>query len=316
MYKFPLRITLCLIAHLVTMPLLFGSNNNFVLEKNDTTKAGPLSEGKYDKSSSYLYRTTRISIVRGNITEQKVRCIATVVDNQFRHEPRLITQASAAQLQKHCNEIKAYYGGNIKVGDSYTVQPHNLDANGVLKVVLAIVPDQQVKIEEKDKEALLYLVYQKGLLAALNDSNEPSCRTVALPAIAAGVFGYDYDVKQAASVVLDAVLDFIHDHPKDLTEVRLVLLNYKDFEIYKAAFDGLIGQSIARPHVTLASKDIKLPGNDASGGNNNGSWYHQCSSPTALFIGAALLATIAGSTLYYMKNKKQRELPPQDEKVA
>jgi len=63
-------------------------------------------------------------------------------------------------------------------------------------------------------------LFRGAVRAALEASREVGARRVALPAISAGIFGYP--LAEATSVVVDAALGWLGEHPDALEEVRLV----------------------------------------------------------------------------------------------
>ena len=66
---------------------------------------------------------------------------------------------------------------------------------------------------------------------------ERGIRSVAFPSISTGVYGYPVD--QAARVALQAIRDFLKEHPGVISEVRMVLFSQTDFDVYCNALEEL-----------------------------------------------------------------------------
>lgn len=66
---------------------------------------------------------------------------------------------------------------------------------------------------------------------------ERGIRSVAFPSISTGVYGYPVD--QAARVALQAIRDFLKEHPGVISEVRMVLFSQTDFDVYRKALEEL-----------------------------------------------------------------------------
>jgi putative ATPase len=69
---------------------------------------------------------------------------------------------------------------------------------------------------DQDNERLL----RAAISAALTAAVEHGCRSVALPAISAGIFGYP--LKEAATVIASEAAEWAGSNPSRLDEIRLV----------------------------------------------------------------------------------------------
>lgn len=74
-----------------------------------------------------------------------------------------------------------------------------------------------------------------AVTAALDASAEANCRSVALPAISAGAFGYPAD--DAVTVIVDAVVAWVRARPDTLREIRLVGYTAETRDQFAAAID-------------------------------------------------------------------------------
>lgn len=73
----------------------------------------------------------------------------------------------------------------------------------------------------------------QAVFAALDAARDSGARTVAMPAISAGVFGYPRP--EAAGVIVDACMEWIEANPHDLDEVLLVGYDGAALQDFRAA---------------------------------------------------------------------------------
>jgi O-acetyl-ADP-ribose deacetylase (regulator of RNase III) len=81
----------------------------------------------------------------------------------------------------------------------------------------------------RDEPELLASAYRTSLELAAAEG----CRTVALPAISTGVYGYP--IEEAAEVAIRTVRTWVADHPEALDEVTFVLFSGAALEVFERA---------------------------------------------------------------------------------
>lgn len=86
--------------------------------------------------------------------------------------------------------------------------------------------------EGQDNEGLL----REAVTAALNAAAVSGCRTVALPAISAGTFGYPRT--EACQVIVAASRTWLDRRPGLISEVRLVALDEELADEFRRALDA------------------------------------------------------------------------------
>lgn len=77
--------------------------------------------------------------------------------------------------------------------------------------------------------------YRRSLEVAV----QHQCKTVSFPSISTGAYGYPVD--QAARIALRTITEFLKRSP-GLEEVRMVLFNQYDFDVYARELRGMLGQ--------------------------------------------------------------------------
>jgi O-acetyl-ADP-ribose deacetylase (regulator of RNase III) len=111
--------------------------------------------------------------------------------------------------------------GGCETGDAKATTAGDLPANYVIH---AVGPKWQGG--EHGEPELLASCHRRSLEVA----DELGCRTVAFPAISAGVYGYP--VELAAEVALGTTHEELEKHPQ-IDVVRFVLFSDRDFEAFR-----------------------------------------------------------------------------------
>jgi O-acetyl-ADP-ribose deacetylase (regulator of RNase III) len=139
-----------------------------------------------------------IELLAGDITTAQVDAIVNAANRELAGGGGVdgaIHRAAGPQLAE---ELQARYGG-CPTGSAVVTGPGRLAEHGVKWVVHAVGPIWRGG--RKGEEGLLSSAYARALCLA----DELGARSVALPAISAGVYGYPID--RAAAVALTAVRD-------------------------------------------------------------------------------------------------------------
>jgi O-acetyl-ADP-ribose deacetylase len=170
---------------------------------------------------------TRISIIEGDITKQKVDAIVNAANEQLNHAGGVayaISKAAGPQLQTYCDIIPRDNNDNVcEMGQAVTTPAFNLSKIGIKKIIHAVGP----RGITPNKEKLLYDVYYNSLELA----REYELKIIAFPAISTAIFGYD--IHEATPIAFKAIRDFVIENPNILDEVKFVVYSAKDYETYK-----------------------------------------------------------------------------------
>jgi putative ATPase len=153
-----------------------------------------------------------IKVVQGDLTAQRVAAIVNPANERLKHGGGVaaaIVQAGGISIQSESDEWVDEHGP-LGPGRVAITGAGQLQAQYVIHVV---GPRYQ---PEQDNAALLSLAVRTALDAAALSG----CRTVALPAISAGVFGYPQS--EACAVIVDACRKWLDRRPGLLSEIRLV----------------------------------------------------------------------------------------------
>jgi O-acetyl-ADP-ribose deacetylase len=124
-------------------------------------------------------------------------------------------------------ETDARYPGGCPTGSAVISTAGNLQARYVIHAVGPIWRGGQ-----KGEPELLTGAYQRSLELAV----EYGCRSIALPALSTGAYGYPMDL--AARVALQTAIDFLREHGKP-ERVRFVLFDAGAYGALAAALEEL-----------------------------------------------------------------------------
>ncbi len=175
-----------------------------------------------------LHVVTYISAVQGDITRQQVDAVVNAANEHLAHGGgvaaaivraggRVIQDESDAWVRRH---------GPLRPGQAAVTTGGALHARWVIHVV---GPRYR---EGQDNEGLLH----QAVTAALDAAREVGARSVAMPAISAGIFGYPRD--EATRVIVSAIRDWVSEHPDALESILLVGFDATTAQAFQAALDA------------------------------------------------------------------------------
>jgi glutamate racemase len=160
--------------------------------------------------------TTRLVALTGDLTTQPVAAVVNAANASLQHGGGVaaaIVRAGGPVIQRDSNRWVQRHG-TIVPGEAAVTTAGSLPAANVIHVVGPVYREGQ------DNAGLL----RRAVVAALDAAVAIGARSVAFPAISAGIFGYP--LGEATAVIAAAVVEWVRDHPGTLDEVRLV--GYQD----------------------------------------------------------------------------------------
>ena len=126
-----------------------------------------------------------IKIIQGDITQAEVDAIVNAANQIMLGGGGVdgaIHKAAGPELLKACEQIEAINGIRCPTGEARITPAGNLKAKHVIHTV---GPRYGI---DKPEDKLLESAYQNSLMLAV----EHNCKSVALPAISCGVYGYPF----------------------------------------------------------------------------------------------------------------------------
>lgn len=168
---------------------------------------------------------SRIELVQGDITTERVDAIVNAANSSLLGGGGVdgaIHRAAGPDLLAECRTL-----GGCPTGQARITKGYNLPARHVIHTVGPVYRDGK-----SGEPELLASCYRNSLQVAADNS----CRTVAFPAISAGVYGYP--MTAAARVALSTGVDFL-GNDKTIEMIRFVLFSHDAYQKYLEVLERL-----------------------------------------------------------------------------
>ncbi|MFF4535456.1 O-acetyl-ADP-ribose deacetylase [Streptomyces aureus] len=166
---------------------------------------------------------TTITLVQGDITRQSVDAVVNAANSSLLGGGGVdgaIHRRGGPAILADCRKLRAgHYGKGLPTGRAVATTAGDLDAQWVIHTV------GPRYAREDDRSDLLASCYRESLRVA----DELGARTVAFPAVSAGIYGWPMD--DAARIAVETV----RAADTDVEEVRFVLFD-------EPAYDAFAGQ--------------------------------------------------------------------------
>jgi O-acetyl-ADP-ribose deacetylase len=170
--------------------------------------------------------STRFTLVQGDITEQEVDAIVNAANSSLMGGGGVdgaIHRAGGPEILEACKRIReTSHLDGLPAGEAVTTTAGKLPANHVIHTV-----GPRWKGGGRGERETLASAYRTSLDVARDEG----LRSVAFPAISTGAYGYPKE--EAAEVAIETVRGWLEDHPDALDEVRFVLFDGGDVELYR-----------------------------------------------------------------------------------
>ncbi|HXF06166.1 MAG TPA: macro domain-containing protein [Blastocatellia bacterium] len=188
------------------------------------------------KTAEYRLPTGQtIALVRGDITEEAVDAIVNAANSALAHGGGVaaaIVRRGGAQIQKESDEWVRRHGP-VAPGSVALTGAGNLPCRAVIHAVGPIWRGGR----EGEEETLRSAARSSFTLA-----NEQGFRSLALPAISAGIFGFP--VERCARILLETAEEFLRAHPDGaLREIRFVLFDAPTHQAFEREFQARFSQT-------------------------------------------------------------------------
>ncbi|MGY1496383.1 O-acetyl-ADP-ribose deacetylase [Streptomyces sp. QTS52] len=166
-----------------------------------------------------------IVLVKGDITRQSADAIVNAANSSLLGGGGVdgaIHRRGGPEILAACRALRAgHYGKGLATGKAVATTAGNLDARWVIHTVGPRF------LPEEDRSALLASCYRESLRVA----DELGARTVAFPAVSAGIFGWP--MEDAARIAVETV----RATETAVEEVRFVLFDEQAFEAFAGHVD-------------------------------------------------------------------------------
>lgn len=178
----------------------------------------------------------KLRLFHGDLTAEKVDAIVNAANAQLLHGGGLaaaIVRRGGSGIQDESNAWVREYG-------PVSHEQPALTSGGTLPcqyIIHAVGP----KWGEGDEDAKLHAAVISSLFLAA----QHQFKTIALPAISTGIFGFPKD--RGAAVILDAISGFCSQHPAaSLEEIRITLIDEPSVRVFTDVFAIRWPESVAK----------------------------------------------------------------------
>jgi len=165
---------------------------------------------------------TTITLVQGDITRESVDAIVNAANSSLLGGGGVdgaIHRRGGPAILEECRKLRAsQYGKGLPTGQAVATTAGELDARWVIHTVGPRFT------HEEDRSELLASCYRESLRVA----DELGARTVAFPAVSAGIYGWP--LKDAARIAVETV----RVAETAVEEVRFVLFDERAYEAFAA----------------------------------------------------------------------------------
>lgn len=173
---------------------------------------------------------TRLTTVRGDITQQDVEAIVNAANSSLLGGGGVdgaIHRAGGPAILRECKRIAAKQGG-CATGDAVITTGGKLRAEFVIHAVGPVWSGGN-----RGEEDLLASAYRSSLRIAA----DRQISSIAFPSISTGA--YRFPIARAADIALHTVREFLTRESHAIGEVRFVLFGDSDLAVYEAALGRL-----------------------------------------------------------------------------
>ncbi|RMG49287.1 MAG: macro domain-containing protein [Acidobacteria bacterium] len=174
-----------------------------------------------------------IKVVQGDITEEQVDAIVNAANEHLAHGGGVagaIVRKGGSEIQRESTEWVRRHGP-VATGQAAITGAGRLPAKAVIHAVGPVWHGGEQGEDEKLRSAVWN---------SLKLADERGFRSIALPAISSGIFGFPKD--RCAHILLATAREFAEQHPDSrLQEIRFVLFDQPTLEAFAAEFRQQFG---------------------------------------------------------------------------
>jgi O-acetyl-ADP-ribose deacetylase (regulator of RNase III) len=173
-----------------------------------------------------IIKGKKLKLVQGDLTELEVDAIVNAANSGLQLGGGVagaIRMKGGPSIQEECNRI-----GRTPVGEAAATGGGNLKASFVIHAV----GPQYGEGDEDEKLG-------NATLNSLKRATEKGLKSIALPAISTGIFGFPKD--RCARIMLKTASEFLESQQTSLEEVILCLWSKEDLELFEKTLDAMPG---------------------------------------------------------------------------
>jgi O-acetyl-ADP-ribose deacetylase (regulator of RNase III) len=156
----------------------------------------------------------KLKVVKGDITQENLDAIVNPANSYLKHGGGVagaIVRAGGEIIQRESDEYVSKYGP-LPVGSATITSGGNLKA----KYVIHTVGPRWGEGNEQEK-------LQKAVRSVLELAKEKGIKSISIPAISCGIFGFPPEL--GTKNIVNTVIDFIKDNPNLFNEIHFISID-------------------------------------------------------------------------------------------
>ncbi|PMQ02431.1 MAG: macrodomain protein [Dictyoglomus sp. NZ13-RE01] len=153
----------------------------------------------------------KIKVIQGDITQENTEAIVNPANNYLKHGGGVagaIVRAGGDVIQKESDEYVQKFGP-LPTGEATITSAGNLKAKYVIHTV-------GPRWGEGDE----YKKLQKAVQSTLKLAVEKDIKTISIPAISCGIFGFPPDL--GTKIIVETIVNFIKNEKHSFKEIHLI----------------------------------------------------------------------------------------------
>lgn len=178
---------------------------------------------------SFKVNNREVVIKKGDITEEKVDAIVNAANSHLKHGGGVagaIVRKGGKVIQEESDRI-----GYVPVGKAVITTAGKLPCRYVIHAVGPIWG-------EGDEENKL----RSAVLSALRLADEKKLKSISIPAISTGIFGFPKD--KGTRLILETVCEFLKKEDTSLSQVNLIDISEETYKFFLKAYEDLKREGI------------------------------------------------------------------------
>jgi|YelNatPaOPRAMG01_1025707.scaffolds.fasta_scaffold05291_3 O-acetyl-ADP-ribose deacetylase (regulator of RNase III) len=171
----------------------------------------------------------KIKVIEGDITQEEVDAIVNPANNYLKHGGGVagaIVRVGGDIIQKESDEYIRKFGP-LSTGEATITSAGNLKAKYVIHTV-------GPRWGEGDE----YKKLQKAVHSALKLAVDNNIKSLSIPAISCGIFGFPQDL--GTKIIVESIMDFIKNQKHNFEEIHLIGLGQEIPNLFSMHLQSII----------------------------------------------------------------------------
>jgi len=170
---------------------------------------------------------TILKVVLRDITEEETDAIVNAANSYLAHGGGValaIVRKGGKEIQEESNEI-IKRRGPLKTGEAVLTKGYKLKA----KFVIHTVGPMWGEGDEENK-------LRKAINSVLNIAKENNIKSISIPAVSCGIFGFPKDI--GTKIIVEEVLKYIKSCKDCFSEIHFIGIDKEIVELFKKALEN------------------------------------------------------------------------------